>query len=108
MKETIENLLKDKLSAAYVEVLDESELHQGHREMAKAGTLARPAALPARQSGSPKGTHFAILIVADQFEGKSLIERHRMVHDVLKKQIKDGIHALTIKAYTTQEYSARN
>lgn len=103
MKETIENLLKQKLSASYVEVLDESEQHKGHREMVKSGKAA--SAVP---GGRQAGTHFAVLIVADEFEGKSLIERHRMVHDVLKTQLKDGIHALAIKAYTSQEYSARN
>lgn len=109
MKETIENLLKQKLSASYVEVLDESEQHKGHREMvkSKSGVLARPGNIPPQPTNSG-GTHFAVLIVADQFEGKSLIERHRMVHDVLKAQLKDGIHALAIKAYTSQEYSARN
>lgn len=61
-------------------VEDESELHVGH-----AGS----------QSG---GGHFRIRIVSPQFEGKTPIERHRMVHAMLKDLLPDKIHALAIEA----------
>ena len=88
MKTKIEQLLKQKLSASYVEVVDDSDQHKGHVGAAEGGN-----------------THFSILVVSDQFEGKGLVQRHRLVYDILKNHISQGIHALAIKAYTTKEYN---
>jgi len=89
MKIKIEQLLKNKLAASIVEVIDDSERHRGHKE--------------AMQSG---GGHFSILVVSDQFDGKRLVERHRLVYEVLK-DLKRDIHALAIKAYTIKEYALK-
>ncbi|MGB5649582.1 MAG: BolA/IbaG family iron-sulfur metabolism protein [Sedimenticolaceae bacterium] len=44
------------------------------------------------------GRHFEALVVSDAFEGKSLIQRHRMVMDTVKAEIaSDELHALSIK-----------
>ena len=54
----------------------------------------------AGHSSSP-GTgesHFRVLIVSDAFSGKSRVERHRIVNDVLRDELRDGVHALAIKA----------
>lgn len=48
------------------------------------------------------GASFAIEIVSEQFEGKRLLERHRMVNAALEKEMKE-IHALSIKKALTQE-----
>ena len=37
-------------------------------------------------------------IVSDVFAGKSRIERHRLVNDLVSGEFKDGVHALAIKA----------
>lgn len=42
------------------------------------------------------GASFEIEIVSEQFEGKRLLERHRMVNAALAEQMKQ-IHALSIK-----------
>lgn len=53
---------------------------------------------------SGDGRHFEALVVSDVFEGKSLIHRHRMVMDAVKKEIaSDELHALSIKAKTPAE-----
>ncbi|MEN8213370.1 MAG: BolA/IbaG family iron-sulfur metabolism protein [Pseudomonadota bacterium] len=50
------------------------------------------------------GRHFEAVVVSDQFEGKSLLQRHRMVNATVEKQISsDELHALSIKAYTPQQ-----
>ena len=49
------------------------------------------------------GDHFEILVVSDKFEGVSLIDRHRMIHDALGSQLGGPIHAVEIKAYTTDQ-----
>ncbi len=64
---------------------DQSQLHAGH-EGAKEG----------------KG-HFDLTIVSATFDGKSRIERHRMVYDALGTLLESDIHALGIKAYTPFE-----
>ena len=88
MKTKIQELLIKNLSALRVEVIDDSDLHKGHKE--------------AMQSG---GGHFSVVIVANKFEGKSLIQRHQMIYDAIK-DLKKDIHALTIKAYTPKEYTS--
>ena len=51
------------------------------------------------------GSHFEALVVSDAFEGKSMVDEQRMVYAVLDDKIQSGaIHALTIKAYTPQEW----
>ena len=56
----------------------------------------------------PKGseTHWNAIIVSDQFRDKSLIERHRAVYDALGDELREGIHALTMKTLTPEEWQA--
>ena len=49
-----------------------------------------------------------ILIVANDFEGKKLTERHRMIYVALRGELKSNIHALAIKAMTEEEYKTLN
>ena len=45
------------------------------------------------------GRHFEAVVISNAFEGKSLIQRHRMVLDAVKAEIaSDELHALSIKA----------
>lgn len=82
----IDTLLRDKLSAALVDVIDESHLHAGH-----AGA----------RSG---GKHFRVTVVAAAFEGKTPIARHRLVNDALKEQLQSGaIHALALTTKSPSE-----
>ncbi len=47
---------------------------------------------------------FTVKVVSDIFLDKSIIDRHKVVYSLLDKYIKTGeIHALTIKASTTNE-----
>ncbi|GAB6028673.1 hypothetical protein CHUAL_004499 [Chamberlinius hualienensis] len=49
------------------------------------------------------GAKFNVLIVSSKFEGKSLLDRQRMVNAVLEEEMKT-IHALTQKTYTTEQW----
>ncbi|KAK3024942.1 hypothetical protein RJ639_042946, partial [Escallonia herrerae] len=50
------------------------------------------------------GASFQVEIVSEQFEGKRLLERHRMVNAALTEEMKD-IHALSItKAVTPDQW----
>jgi stress-induced morphogen len=51
------------------------------------------------------GDHWQLFIVSPAFEGKGLIEQHRMVNDALKEEMADQrIHALALKTYTPAQW----
>lgn len=50
------------------------------------------------------GDHFQVLIVSESFEGMSSIERHRLVYDTLGKDVGGAIHALSIQAFTPEQW----
>jgi BolA protein len=83
----IREKLERALAPQSLEVIDESHLHAGH-----AGS---------RQGGE---SHFRVKMVSESFAGKSLLERHRKVNEVLADELKpDGVHALAIEAHAPRE-----
>jgi acid stress-induced BolA-like protein IbaG/YrbA len=56
---------------------------------------------------SDDNTHFAAVLVGAVFEGVRPIARHQMVYRALGERVGREIHALSIEAYTPQEWSAR-
>jgi stress-induced morphogen len=52
------------------------------------------------------GTMFSVFIVSPLFEGKSLLERQRLVNENIKDELKD-IHALSFKKTITPEQYAK-
>ena len=80
--------IEDKLAAlrpSRLELADDSALHAGH-EGAKGG-----------------GGHYRLVIVSDQFSGKSTVTRHRMIYAALGPMMQQQIHALAIRAYAPDE-----
>ena len=75
--------IREKLRAALnpikLEIEDESARHAGH-----AG---------ARPGGE---THFRVEVVAAVFDGKSRLERQRLVYAALKEEMAQQIHALSL------------
>ena len=55
---------------------------------------------------SDDDTHFEAVIVAPEFEGKRAIQRHQLVYATLGPRMGHEIHALSIQAYTPQEWQA--
>jgi BolA protein len=49
-------------------------------------------------------THFKVTIVTEAFQGLSRVERHRLVHAILKDELDGGVHALTITSRTPDEW----
>ena len=45
----------------------------------------------------PDGMHFKAIVKSKKFEGKSLVEQHRMIYDSLKEEFKNGLHSLSIE-----------
>lgn len=52
-------------------------------------------------------SHFKVVLVADAFAGKALLARHRLVNGILAEELNGRIHALSIHAYTDEEWRAR-
>lgn len=49
------------------------------------------------------GQSYQVLIVSDAFEGKTLIQRHRLVNDALKNEI-SKMHAFSQKSLTPSQW----
>jgi BolA protein len=79
------DVITDKLTKAFapesLSVIDESHHHEGHAGHRPGGQ-----------------THFRVYIVAQAFDGKSRIERHRMINSALAAELAGGVHALAIHA----------
>lgn len=50
------------------------------------------------------GQHFEALVVSAAFEGKSRIERHRLVYATLGDSMRERVHALSMKTLTPEEH----
>ena len=75
-----------ELRPTRLDVINESELHAGHRSSPGTGE-----------------SHFRVLIVAQAFAGKSRVERHRMVNGVLAELVGKRVHAFALNAYAPGE-----
>lgn len=84
----IEERLRRALEPQALQIDDDSAAHLGH-----AG---------AREGGG----HFTVLIVSRHFIGKALLQRHRLVYAALQDLMPTQIHALSIKAYTPEEFQS--
>jgi BolA protein len=78
--------LNEAFAPESLDVIDESHLHAGHAGHRPGGE-----------------THFRVYIVSPAFEGKSRIDRHRMINQVLADELAAGVHALALKAQAPGE-----
>lgn len=74
------------LAPTRLDIINESELHAGHRSSPGTGE-----------------SHFRILVVSPAFAGKSRVERHRLVNELLAEELAGRIHALALKAFAPGE-----
>ena len=79
----INDLLRTALNpASHIEVINESHKH-----------------------ASGYDSHFKLILISEVFEGKSLIQRHRLVNALFKEELSSGrIHALSISAKTPSQF----
>ena len=82
-RELIEQQLNAAFSPLHIEVVDESHTHS-----------------------VPEGaqSHFKVTLVSQQFEQKSLLQRHRAINQVLAHELENGIHALALHTMTPDEW----
>jgi len=84
----IENKLMQAFSPERLAVINESHLHAGHHHTEHGHEEVF--------DGTGE-THFRVRIVSAAFAGKTRIERHRAVNEVLAEELKRGLHALAIE-----------
>jgi len=87
MQNQVTHKLNDALSPDHLEVINESGNHN----------------VPA---GSE--SHFKVTMVADAFEGESLVKRHQKVYQLLADELRSGVHALALHLYTLDEWHEKN
>ena len=74
----IETLLRTRLDATDVVVIDESHLHHGH-------------------AGAQGGAgHFRVTVTSPRFAGLSLVAAQRLVYEAVAEMMGGDIHALAI------------
>ncbi|MEX2124568.1 MAG: BolA/IbaG family iron-sulfur metabolism protein [Woeseia sp.] len=61
-----------------------------------------PRALAQVTSGD--NTHFEAVVVSDSFADKARLARHKLVYQCLGPLMGNEIHALSIRAYTAEEW----
>ncbi|MDQ5911711.1 MAG: BolA family transcriptional regulator, ral stress-responsive regulator [Pseudomonadota bacterium] len=80
----IEERLRSALTPVSLEIIDDSPAHAGH-------------------AGAKDGGHFTVRIVSAAFTGKTLIQRHRLIHAALADLMHREIHALSITRAKTPD-----
>ena len=75
--ELIKNKLESAFPGAQIALKNTPSMHQGHGNC---------------------GLHLKTKVIYDGFKEVPLIERHRMIYDVLKDEMNSIIHALSIEA----------
>jgi BolA protein len=83
----IEEKIESSLNPKHLEVINESGNHN---------------VPPGSES------HFKITVVSDEFDGKMLIARHRIINQLLANELAGGVHALSMHTYTPGEWSDKN
>jgi acid stress-induced BolA-like protein IbaG/YrbA len=60
------------------------------------------------QVNGDDGVHFEAIVISDAFAGKSMLEQHRMIYDLLGDKMQHGdIHALALSTYSPQQWDER-
>lgn len=75
------------------------------QEIEKLITAALPGAKVRVEDTVGDGNHFQAIVVAEQFQGLTMIKQHRLVNDALKTHLQDGrLHALALRTFTPTQW----
>jgi BolA protein len=83
LQEVIETKLHNALKPSYLQVENESYMHN---------------VPPGAES------HFKVVVVSEEFAGLRPLARHRKVNSALADELSEHIHALSIHTYTEHEW----
>ncbi|MAU56431.1 MAG: BolA family transcriptional regulator [Dehalococcoidia bacterium] len=85
IEDTISNQLSNLITVSYLELKDSTGKHVHHDNF-------------------DGGLHLSAIIVSDDFNNLSLLERHQLVYNALGSMIKNEIHAFSMKTFTNSEW----
>ncbi len=83
VKAAIEAKLREGLSPAHLEVVNESHMHS----------------VPPDSE-----THFRVVLVSSAFAGLRQVPRHQKVYQLLSDELAGGVHALALHTYAPDEW----
>ena len=86
VQQNIEEKIQASLAPTYLDVISESHMH---------------SVPPGSES------HFKLVIVSAEFENQSRLQRQRKVNEILARELKDDLHALSMETHTAQEWEQR-
>lgn len=86
IQQQIEAKLSSAFSAQHLEVLNESHMHS----------------VPPHSE-----THFKVVLVAPEFDGKRQVARHQLIYRLLADELAGPVHALALHTYTADEWRRR-
>ncbi len=86
VQETIETKIRAGLTPAYLEVINESHMHN---------------VPPGSES------HFKVIVVSPAFEAKNRVQRHQAVNAILADELAGPVHALSMQTHTPPEWEER-
>ncbi|CAL4325433.1 BolA family protein [Buchnera aphidicola] len=86
--EKIKKYLTSKINVSFIKIFDDSKLHSDSKN-------------------TNKFTHIKIIIISDDFIGKNLINRHRIIFQYLKEIEKERIYSMTLYTYTLKEWEEK-
>jgi BolA family transcriptional regulator, general stress-responsive regulator len=89
VEQQIRDRLEQGLAPLRLDIVNESEMHAGHRDAPGTGE-----------------SHFRVLVVSAKFTGVARVARHRMVNDMVADLLKGRVHAFALRTLTPDEAGA--
>ncbi|MEL0101980.1 MAG: BolA family protein [Gammaproteobacteria bacterium] len=86
VEKKIEHTLRDNFQLSHLEVINESHMH----------------------SGPNTETHFKVVLVSEEFKDVKLVQRHRKINELLKYELENGVHALSLHLFTMDEWKEKD
>ena len=83
-----QNIFQQNLSLEYFELDNQSAQHAGH------------------YTGDGE-THWRVLLVANEFQGLSRVQRHQKINELVKHEFENGLHALTLQLFDLEEWALK-
>ncbi|CCM01474.1 uncharacterized protein FIBRA_03528 [Fibroporia radiculosa] len=114
---SIRGKLMSALRPAEMQITNDSGQHRHHAAMKAQGggngetrrSFYPPSQFSTRRLPEVYDTlnrfaDFTIQVVSEEFRGKTTMQRHRMIYSALAEEFSQGLHALSLKTKTPEEF----
>ncbi len=52
-------------------------------------------------------SHFRVVVVSERFKELALVQRHQTVNRILERELREGVHVLSLQTMTDAEWTRR-